>query len=138
MDCEGIRTAPRAAYERAWRGNPHLELWPQFVVEREDGGDVAAAVAVVGRRPHRDEVLVRKMELVACCLRRDYARGTGEGESPGERMEGRRKGLQRTFHHELVGAAHKAEPVEVQELVRRPRPEQIPAQPHHHSPSPSA
>lgn len=40
------------------------ELLVEFVVQDEDGGDVVAAVAVVGSRPHRHQLLVEHL-LVA-------------------------------------------------------------------------
>jgi hypothetical protein len=36
-----------------------------MAVERQDGRHVAAAIAVVGRAPHRAQVLVREVELEA-------------------------------------------------------------------------
>ncbi len=37
------------------------ELLPQLFVEHQDGGDVVAAVAVVGGRPHRHQLLVEHL-----------------------------------------------------------------------------
>lgn len=50
---------------RVGDGVEDLEGLVETVVQLEDGGDVAAPVAVVGSRPHSDQVLVREHELVS-------------------------------------------------------------------------
>ena len=57
---------------RSWRNDPfgvgygseELGLSGVSVFEDHDGGDIAAAIAVVGSRPHGDQLLI-KHELVA-------------------------------------------------------------------------
>ena len=55
-----------------------LELGREVLVELEDGGHVAAAVAIVGRGPHRHEAVVEH-ELVA--LHDELVRAADEAEA---------------------------------------------------------
>ena len=50
---------------RLWDGLKDLEVEAQLLVNTENGGNVAAAVAVVRGGPDGDQVLVREHELVA-------------------------------------------------------------------------
>lgn len=59
-------------------GAEDLEVRVQVLAERHDARHVAAAVAVVGRRPHRHDVLRREVILVA--LVDQLVRAGDEGE----------------------------------------------------------
>lgn len=68
----------------------NLEVAVEILVELENGGDVAAPVAVVGGRPHRDEVLLGEHVLVS--LLHELVRSADELEAVDSRKLSR-------FHH---------------------------------------
>jgi hypothetical protein len=104
--------------------------------ELEDGGDVAAAVAVVGGRPHRHQLLVEHV-LETCQENQKKKKVVSDNPTRIEILFAKSKipSRQLTFLHELVRPADELEVVPLHELVGHLCPEEPPGAPRAHCPS---